>query len=440
MKTLRAGLALMLVAAGVQGQTPTVPLRLVRCTAGADVPCLVARVVLDARSAALVGQLDSTDESRAWTGALAGARLAGPGVAVAQRVEPPLRLLVLLDRSGSMTGEGIAFTRITLRSFIGALDSATVRVAVAGFESRDVSVGIDASRFVPPAEAVRVLEQIPSPDVRANTALYSALVDGSRHVAAAVAAAPGTQGAILLVTDGRNEVGFARDDPGLLAGPDGLARARAALEASGQKIWIMGVGQHVAADELASLAGGGGVAVIARLDPNAMAERLAVISRELRGARELTFGVSGGAAASLARAPWVGAAAAWRDGRPLVTQALAWRPPLYALPAYDGVADAASLPAGMRDAGTGAAGGPGTRLLIALSMGLVGALLWVFVPRVAWMGSSVLPTAAEPAAPASAPRKAPAEAENASGLRRDVQEAPPRKPSDVTAEIPVGGP
>lgn len=425
----------MAQAAAASAAESAVPVRLVRCAAGRDLPCLTTRVVLSGRAAESVAGLDSAVESHAWTGVLGGARLIGPAIAVPRRIEPPLRLLVLLDRSGSMIGEGIAFTRLTLRSFIEGLDSATTRVAVAGFESRDVNGGIDAARYLPPRDAARVLDALPVPDRQANTALYSALVHGVAHVASARNAAPGTQGAILLVTDGRNDVGHPRDDAGLLAGDEGLRTAAAAAAGSGSRIWIMGVGDNLSASEIATLAGTSGTATTVSLDPNAMAARLNTIARELRGFRELTFGVGGGAAAALARAPWMGTAAAWGAGKPVLTQTLSWRPPLFALPAYEGVAAAASLPAELRDVASAGIPASGMRWLMVLFFALVGAVLWLVAPRYAWSGP--VPAAAVAAAPASgAKARKPAPADPA-GLRRDVQEAPPRRPADVTRELPA---
>jgi len=409
------------------------PVRLVRCAAGRDLPCLTTRVVLRGRAAESVARLDSAAESHGWTGVLGGARLIGPAIAVPRHIEPPLRLLILLDRSGSMIGEGIAFTRLTLRSFIEGLDSATTRVAVAGFESRDVNGGIDAARFLPPREAARALDSLPVPDRQANTALYSALVHGVAHVASARRAAPGTQGAILLVTDGRNDVGHPRDDAGLLAGETGLRAAAAAAAESGSRIWIMGVGDNLSASEIETLAGSRGAATTVSLDPNAMAARLNAIARELRGFRDLTFGVGGGAAAALARAPWMGTAAVWDAGKPVLTQTLSWRPPLFALPAYEGVAAAASLPAELADVATAGIPASGMRWLMALFFGLVGAVLWLVAPRYAW---ARLPTAGIVVAEPPAPRAKPASADT-TGLRRDVTEAPPRKPGDVTREMPA---
>ncbi|MEO8225884.1 MAG: vWA domain-containing protein [Gemmatimonadota bacterium] len=434
---LGAGRARAVSAQAVPQQSAPAPLRLVRCARGSDQPCLVTSIALKSSEGVQLSDLDSVTEARSWTGDLAGRRLLGPGVAVAGRAHPPVKLLVLLDRSGSMIGEGIAFTRLTLKAFLEGLDSASVRVAVAGFESRDVVRGIQAATFVPPAAAARELAALASPDSAANTALYSALVEGSRLVTAAAAADSGSRGAILFVTDGVNDVGHKRDDAGLLAGPDGLAQAAAALTASGHRVWIMGVGRGLAMNELRTLAGPEGDATAVALDPNALAARLSVIARELRGTRDLTFGVRGNDAAVLARAPWRGIAAAWRDGRPFVTRGLSWQPPMFAMPAYQGVAAAAALPPAVREnVARGAAGGS-ARELIGLLLAIVGGALWFVVPRYVWMRRAI-PAGLEAAITVSAPRTGAAPpAVEASSLRRDVQEVPPRKATDVTAEFPI---
>jgi hypothetical protein len=429
-----SALAISAGAPGVLAAQEAAPLRLVRCAPARDIPCLTTRLRLPESGIRALAALDSVTERGSWTGVLGGARLIGPGLVTPPQIDPPLRLLVLLDRSGSMIGEGIAFTRLTLRSFIAGLDSATARVAVAGFESRNVARGIAAATFDAPAEAGQDLDRLPAPDRRANTALYSALVEGVRHVAGAVAAAPGSRGAILLVTDGRNDVDRPGDDAGLLAGPDGLRQAADAAARSGSRIWIMGVGDNLSAAEIGTLAGQRGSAATVSLDPNAMAARLASIARELRGVRELTFGVPGGAAAALARAPWFGTAAAWKDGRPVVTHTLVWRPPLYALPAYEGVAEPSSVPPELRDAaGVGASAGS-VRWLMALCFGVVGVVLWVVVPRYAWAGDGLLSPAPPRAAPRAEPAAAPAQS---GGLHAGISEAPPRKPTDVTQELPA---
>jgi hypothetical protein len=117
----------------------------------------------------------------------------------------------------------------------------------------------------------------------------------------------------------------------------------------------------------------------------------------------------------------------------VVTQTLSWRPPLFALPAYEGVAEAASLPAELRDVGVSGLAG-GMRWLMLLFFALSGAVLWLVVPRYAWARQAT----AESVAPETpAPRAKPAAPADTSGLRRDVTEAPPRKPGDITQELPA---
>lgn len=441
MKLALVLLCLLLGATPLVAQHPdsAVALRLVRCARGSDVPCLEARVPLDQSSLALVSQLDSATEAHAWVGDLAGRLLVGPAVATAQTVVPPLRLLILLDRSGSMIGEGIAYTRSTLREFVEGLDSASVRIAVAGFESHAVAGGIATAEFVTPGAAAQALAALPKPDARANTALYSALVDGSARVARATAQAPGTQGAILLVTDGHNDVGHAGDDAGLLTGAAGLRAAVDAAAQAHQRVWIMGVGADVAADTLGMLVGDHGTATVASLDPNVMADRLRQVSRELRGARDLLFGMPAGSEVTLARTAWGGSAKVWIGNQPVLTRTLAWRPPVFAMPAYRGVANAAELTPTLSAALT-VGRGTNVRLLFAVFLGLVGVALWLLVPRLLWIRSAVLPvppiepTSPTPRIPVPPTEPASPLPESVGGLRTDVTEVAPRTSADVTRQ------
>jgi hypothetical protein len=433
-------LALVSPASGLAAQAPDsiTPLTLVRCAPRIDVPCLQARVPLDGRGLALLSQLDSAGEAHAWTGDLAGRMLIGPAVTTPHDVTPPLRLLILLDRSGSMIGDGIAYTRITLRSFIQGLDSGSVRVAITGFESHDVNRLITETQFVSPAQAAEQLARLPTPDPRANTALYSALIAGGARVAAEIRAAPGTQGAILLVTDGRNDVGHPRDDAGLLAGANGLRAAASALSGGGQRVWIMGVGKDIAADTLRMLVGSNGSVTLASLDPNVMAMRLAAVSRELRRSRELIFAMPAGTEATLARTAWRGIAAAWVGDQQVTARALSWQPPLFAMPAYRGVAAASALTPALRDALGAGSGGAGVRWVMALFLALSGGAAWLLIPRLVWMRTAdvTAPVADLPDVPGpKQPAKAEVEVQpDGSGLRRDVEEVAPRKPSDVTLQ------
>lgn len=439
---------LALPLAAQQGTT----LRLLRCAAGADAPCLRTEIPLVSAEARAAGAVDSLVESSSWSGQLAGERLGGPGVAVPNPISPPLRLLVLFDVSGSMIGEGIAFTRLALASFVAGLDTATVRVAVAPWESRGVAASIRSARFLSPLEAASTIRRIPTPDPQGNTALYSALTEGLARVDAAVAEAPGTQGAVLLVTDGRNDVGHSRDDTGLLGGPEGLAEAQAAVARSPHQLWVMGVGSNLAGEELRALAGERGSATIVALDPTLLGKRLTTIGRQLRGEREFVFGLPGGSTSRLARSARTGSVSFSSTAGDGVKRAVAWRPPLVALPAYEGVVAAGALPRELAEAvGTGQAG-LSSRWLVALVLVGAGCLLWLVIPRLVWV------TAAPVGAPArSKPREksapppepapsggamAPAKSASAEAgapvkpgaVRGTVTESAPRQPDQVTAQ------
>ena len=75
------------------------------------------------------------------------------------------------------------------------------------------------------------------------------------------------------------------------------------------------------------------------------------------------------------------------------------------------------------------------RWLMAACFALLGAVLWVVAPRYAWRGAAPSEAPAPPSPNAASSR--PAAAAAAGSLRTDVQEAPPRRPGDVTRELPV---
>ena len=425
-----------------------VPSRLVRCAPASDVPCLITRLDLGPLEARLTARADSMP-SRSWTGRLAGTRLVGPAVRSTRETTTPMALMVLLDLSGSMRGEGVAFVRSALRSFLAELPPTGVMVAVAPFESRRVAERIAAARFGTPAEAIAVLDALPPPEAAGNTALYSAVRSGIAAVDGAVrAAGAGTRGGLLVLTDGRNDVAGRRDDPGLLAGATGRAAARDAVERSGHQLWIVGAG-NVDAAELRGLAGRQGQPYIIALNPVLLTESLTSVAREIGTVRELSFGLSSGSRLRLARARTLGAVryrgAAVNDGGREFTRLLAWRPPLIALPAFEGIADSTNLPVEVRAVVDVAGTDAGRRWMLVIFFALFGVLLGGALPRLAWSVPAapvIAPpvgtgeAAAVPGAPAGGRGGAPPAATAptvGSGLRSDVHEVAPRKPDEVTA-------
>ena len=436
----------MLVVAGTAGaQGPSVvPSRLVRCAGNSDVPCLLTRLDLSTREARLAAHADSAP-SRSWTGKLAGLSMIGPTVRPIRATASPFRLMILLDLSGSMRGEGVAFVRSAVRTFLAELPPTGVTVAVAPFESRQVAERIAAARYVSPVEAMAVLDALPAPDAAGNTALFDAVRFGLASVVGAVGAAAGTtRGGLLVVTDGKNDVSGRRDDPGLLAGVSGRTVARDAVDKSGQSLWIIGAGK-VDAAELRALAGPQSPPYIIELSPILLHQSLTSIASEISTARELVFGLTSGSRFRLARARTVGGIRFQEStaSGASFSRSLAWRPPLLALPAFEGVADSASLPAEVRAITGFGEGESSRRWLLVIFFALNGVLVGGALPRFAWAAPHS-PTAVAPLVSAGGvaartaatpPNEVGAVAEPTNGLRSDVHEVAPRTPDEITGSF-----
>ncbi|MEZ4422235.1 MAG: vWA domain-containing protein [Gemmatimonadota bacterium] len=289
--------------------------RLVACPEGPGSGCLVVPLTvpddLDPAAAA--------DPAR-WRARIGDAELPVSALAVDPTASPPLDLLVLVDASGSMAGGGLQFVRSALRVLIEQLP-ADARVAVAPFASRRVEERIDAAAFGPPQAAVARLDGLPAPD--GNTGLYSAVAAGARRLQRERGTAARAS-VLLVVTDGRNDVGGAGDDPGLLRGGEGRAAARTELRAGGVEAWVLGAGAGVDPDELAALTTPGRSTVLSTTDPVALTGALTDMAaawargrratvvvpawaydRMARGARPFTLTVdAGGEVRTVVEARW----------------------------------------------------------------------------------------------------------------------------------------
>jgi hypothetical protein len=433
MRGLGALILAALLPLPLAAQQAAAPLRLVRCAAGSEAICLSATFRLDPAASRLAGRLDSIAEQKGWAGDLAGTRLIGPGVVQGPEIAPPLRLLILIDRSSEMGSEALAFTRTALRSFLTDLDPASVRVAIAGFDSRMVSVGIASRRFLTPAEAIDSLQQIASPDPRSHRALFSALVSGVTRTAAAIKAEPGTMGVVLVIANGPNTVDRVHDEAGLLFGAAGLQSAAEAIRESGITTWGVALASDSATMELRALTRTSGEVASSARDPNQLSARLTALGRELHGGRTLTFGLDARSSAGLARAQWAGTAALWIGGHPVLAVPLSWRPPLFALPAFGGIALEPALPSRIRDMLATDSNGVSPQLLVGVVVLLIIAGLWIFVPRLVWIRD------AEPGATAATSRRV-STTEHHAALGRgivageEVHEAEPRRPDEATKQ------
>ena len=130
------------------------------------------------------------DDSAAWSGRLGPYPLQPVWARVALAGGPPRAVLVLVDASGSMAGEGAQAARAAVRSFLSDLavasDSGVVRVAVAPFASRGVTAAIRAATFGTPAQVTSAVDRLQAP--AGNTGLYSAVAAGAERVATEVRA------------------------------------------------------------------------------------------------------------------------------------------------------------------------------------------------------------------------------------------------------------
>ncbi|HEX8210561.1 MAG TPA: vWA domain-containing protein [Longimicrobium sp.] len=410
----RAQLGTLALLAALSSPASAQP-ELVRCADGRSVPCFRTRVDLTRAEAQALG----TGDSARWSGAAGAVPFREVDVRMVADAARPLVLLVLFDASGSMAGEGMQQTRSALRAFLRGLGGS--EVAVAPFGSRDVTAGIRRARFGSPAGTEAGMDRLPAP--AGNTGLYSAVATGAEVLAARLRTAPmGAQGVLLVLTDGRNDVGHPGDEPGLLAGPEGRERAVDAVRRAGVPVWMVGIGNGVDAGELAALAGPMGTPHTVAFDPVRLGRTLGELRGSLASARQVTAVLPADARSRLARGEAEVRVEHAVRGTPGTPHTARWRPPLMALPAFAGVASPSrplATLAAMQDESS--AGGT---LPVFATLATLLAVLWWIVPPLIW-------PVRRAAVAAPQPRSAP----EGDGIRPGVREAPPRRRSDVTAAL-----
>ncbi|MDB4911370.1 MAG: von Willebrand factor type [Gemmatimonadetes bacterium] len=414
------------------------PITMVRCTDSSSVPCLRTTVPLrpeEARAA-----VDSASE---WRGEISDIALLGGIARSTSSLAHPVTLLVLVDISGSMKGQGIELTRSALRTFISELPRGSVRIAVAPFASRNLAPQIRAATFTDPQSALAQVDALPQPE--GNTGLYSAVEIGSEVVKGALQNAPkDAWGALLVITDGRNDVRTG-DDPGLLSGPAGRTAAVNAVVSSGSYVWLVGIGDAPDGADLQALAGTHGERYLVAEDPLLLHRVFTGIRDALFTTRALTYPAPTWARARLARGIFP-MTVSRGDGHGCCAAAVAgrWTPPLYALPAFSGVADSGTATAQAITSFEQGEARVGSNVLVFGFFALVALILWFVLPGMLWPDESV-PMAGPPAvklansvaatapAPRAAPQAAaPEQAAAAGGVRRGITEVPPRSPTEVT--------
>lgn len=444
---MRRGLALaaaLAVALSTRVEAQDGSLRLVRCDSAGQSACLSAQATLlpeEARAVARAG-----DPGGSWNVEAGPATAHGVRGVVVQESRPSLRLLVLVDVSGSMRGTGMQTARSALRAFLNSLPPGSVRAAVTPFASARVEERIRAARFVDARAAVRQVDALPDPDVKANTGLYSAVPAGLARLDAEREAAGGAGwDALLVVTDGKNDVGHPHDDAGLLAGEAGRDSAARTIRRNSAYVFVVGFGTGVDARELAALGTVRGESFTVAEDPLALRRALAAIGQWVVTARTLLVPVGGAGEARLASAPVrlrATRAGTSREG----ARAGPWSPPLYALPAFQG-----RPPEGMGIVLPHPDAWLLRRLGVLVFFAGMLVILWTVVPPLLVTPSTppvrlrASPVEAGPVRVAGAgaaprirlrqPAGQPAAELEAGEVRRDLREAPARRPTDVTAEV-----
>lgn len=138
--------------------------------------------------------------------------------------EPSHDIFLLFDVSGSMRERDLQPDRFTAAK-TAALDLVNglppnYRVAVAPFESRKVAEQIRRAQFHSKEEALTDLNNLPVPDFRGNTALYDAIDKALDVLRQRKNEGKSEDQSLIVLTDGKNDVGRPGDDPGLLGDND----------------------------------------------------------------------------------------------------------------------------------------------------------------------------------------------------------------------------
>lgn len=270
----RSALAAVLLAqalARVLAQTPGLdfaePLKLVSCEPASTVPCFRMKLnLVDGRGQPYNAQLPAPDKlASAITVTMGGQQIRPFYASAAGESVAKVRgraALIIIDISGSMkkvlpTGQTrFDAAKAAVRTFLDQFEEGADRIAVVPFESHLVEARIRAAAFARTrAAAMAQLEELPEPDVRNNTALFSAVVFGIETLEAALPRIESEMGEspeamVIVLTDGNNEV-MKGDDLGLLAGPAGLEEAARRVRQAPFPVIAIGFGEPGALDEQA---------------------------------------------------------------------------------------------------------------------------------------------------------------------------------------------
>jgi len=297
--------------------------------------------------------------------------------------------VLLIDASGSMlqrmpSGQTrYEAAKSAAMRFLDGFEEGSDQVAVVPFESHGVVSTIRAAQFARTAdEAAAQIRALPDPQVRNNTALYSA-VDAALTVLE-TRADPTSEQVLMVLTDGKNDVG-SNDDPGLL-GDEGLPRVAERIAATAAEVVGIGLGNTQSIDREAM---------------ERISSRFYLVSDEASLARVFSF-----ARELLLNRLHVTFLSPWADraslagknirarmllrlpsGQDLESEETVWSTPQMGTPVFEGGCGPAELKAVMVAPGAAESGGWMSTLrpvLVFIGLGALLLALWFWVPRLVW--------------------------------------------------------
>ncbi|MCX7603634.1 MAG: VWA domain-containing protein [Bryobacteraceae bacterium] len=272
MHAFRLGLAAALAAAALApagAQNPGLefaePLKLVSCEPASTVPCFRMKLnLVDGRGQPYNAQLPPPERlASAITVTMGGQPLKPFYASAAGESVAKVRgraALIIVDISGSMkkvlpTGQTrFDAAKAAVRGFLDQFEEGADRIAIVPFESHLVEERIRSAAFARTrAAALAQVDQLPEPELRNNTALFSAVVFGIETLQRALPGIEKEMGEspeamVIVLTDGNNEV-LKGDDLGLLAGPAGMEEAARRVKQAPFPVIAIGFGEPGALDE-----------------------------------------------------------------------------------------------------------------------------------------------------------------------------------------------
>jgi Ca-activated chloride channel family protein len=267
------GLAALLAIAAVpaHAQNPGLdfaePLKLVSCEPASTVPCFRLKLnLVDGAGQPYKAQLPPPGKLASQITVTMGGQHITPFYATAAG-ESVAKVrgraaLVIVDISGSMkkplpTGQTrFEAAKMAVKSFLGQFEEGIDRVAIVPFESHLVRERIESAVFARTrSAAIAQVDALPEPEMKNNTALFSAVVIGTETLRNALPKLEKEMGEspeamVIVLTDGNNEV-LKGDDLGLLAGPAGMEEASRTVRQAPFPVIAIGFGEPGSLDEAA---------------------------------------------------------------------------------------------------------------------------------------------------------------------------------------------